>query len=170
MTVARYDDQYIIKKLGPVINGRIISAFPVEYCYFTPLPEEGQFGGSLDIPTLNVIGTHDEYFGTQESIAQQIARDGRGYGSADYTGNAYKTMKAQGMRQGLVCVCEEGRHDLTPTHDNFLREVLGAFLSRPHCCPDMDRILSQETLPFEVVDKTVHTLHLHLSKPPEDEP
>lgn len=171
MTLARYDDSYVLKKYGPIINGRIISAFPVEYCYFTPKPEEGKFGGSMDVPTLNLIGTNDEYFGTHDSIAQKIAADEiAGYGSKDFTGNAFKSMKAQGMRRGLVCVCEGGQHDLTPTHDNFLRDVLRAFMSRPHTCMEMDKILDNDLLPFKVVEKTPNIAHLLISKPQEDHP
>lgn len=38
------------------------------------------------------------------------------------------------MRRGLVCVLKDGRHDVSETHDNFLRDLLRAFLSSPHEC------------------------------------
>ena len=70
VTVARYADS----KYGEMINGRIVSAFNVEYCYFTPTPEAGQFGGNCHVPTLNFMGTHDQYFGSQDSVAQLVAK------------------------------------------------------------------------------------------------
>jgi len=59
MTVHRFDD----KRYGKLISGRIINAFGCEYCYFTPTLEAAKLGGSKDVPTLNIIGTCDEYFG-----------------------------------------------------------------------------------------------------------
>lgn len=135
MTVARFDDQ----RYGPMINGRIISAFSVEYCYFTPTPEDGQFGGNLEVPTLNLIGDADQYFGVQDSIAQNVSKDGAsGYGNQHLTGNAFQTMLKQGMTNGCVCVFEGGKHDLTETHDNALRQILRTFITTPghcHCLP-----------------------------------
>jgi hypothetical protein len=50
-----------------MITGRIINAFGCENCYFTPSEEAAKLGGSKEVPTLNIIGTHvgtcDEYFG-----------------------------------------------------------------------------------------------------------
>lgn len=129
MTVARFDDQ----RYGPLINGRIISAFSVEYCYFTPTAQAGQYGGSLDVPTLQLIGSHDEYFGIHDSIAQLIAADPqRGYGSKSLQGHSFETMRQQGMKTGCVCVFEEGLHDLTITADNAIREIFQTFLRRPY--------------------------------------
>jgi hypothetical protein len=97
MTVARFDD----KSFGTLINGRIISAFSVEYCYFTPTEAAAEFGGATDIPTLQLIGDCDEYFGIKDSIAQLIAQDPTtGYGNKDSKGHAFETMKRQGMEFG----------------------------------------------------------------------
>lgn len=153
MTVARFNDQ----KYGPLINGRIISAFSVEYCYFTPTPEAGKIGGSLDVPTLNLIGSHDQYFGNHESIAQLVAKGPTGYGSKNLTGNAYQTMKEQGVDRGLVCVFEQGKHDLTVTHDNALREIFQAFFTRPNRCHQLDQIWLKDPsmwTQIEVTDKS----------------
>lgn len=152
MTVARFDDQ----KYGPLINGRIISAFSIEYCYFTPTEQAGKLGGSLDVPTLNLIGSHDQYFGNNDSIAQLVAKGPTGYGSKNLTGNAFQTMKEQGVDRGLVCVFEQGKHDLTVTHDNALREIFAAFFTRPHRCHMLDEIWHRDpsmNTQIEVTDK-----------------
>jgi len=153
MTVARFDDQ----RYGPLINGRIISAFSAEYCYFTPTAEAGEFGGSLLVPTLQLIGSHDEYFGTQDSIAQLIAADPeQGYGSKNLLGHGFHTMKRQGMKTGCVCVFDEGRHDLTITADNVIRSILMVFLRRPSKIHELDKIwVNDPSLwqQIEVLDK-----------------
>merc|ERR1719356_768912 len=91
MTVARFDDQ----RYGAMIRGRIISAFSVEYCYFTPDRAAGTFGGNVDVPTLNIIGDQDEFFGPSDSVASNCIahRDEGGWGDYDFTGNAFKEMK-----------------------------------------------------------------------------
>jgi len=152
MTVARFDDQ----RYGPLINGRIISAFSAEYCYFTPTAEAGEFGGSLLVPTLQLIGSHDEYFGTRDSIAQLIAADAQGYGSKNLLGHGFQTMKRQDMKMGCVCVFDEGRHDLTITADNAIRSILMVFLRRPSKIHELDKIwVNDPSLwqQIEVLDK-----------------
>ena len=101
MTVCRFDDQ----RYGDLIVGRFINSFSMEYCYFTPEAEAGLLGGRLDIPTLNIIGTKDEYFGAVDSVAKIVAENG-GYGDRHLTGNGFKTMVRQGVDTGLVCVLE----------------------------------------------------------------
>jgi len=166
MTVARFND----KQYGRLISGRILSAFSVEYCYFTPSPEAARIGGSLKVPTLNIIGTHDEYFGLNRSIAQCIARDQiKGYGDPCFTGNAFNTMAVQRLECGLVCVLEKARHDATITHDNFVRDVLLAFLLRPHLCNHMDELWAHDVYLSSICavrQKTANLLHLHVSSLP----
>merc|ERR1712048_831423 len=107
MVLSRFDDQ----RYGSLINGRVLSAYSVEYCYFTPDAEAARFGGNLNVPTLNIIGTHDEYFGVHGSIAQGVAASG--HGTLDLHGHAFQTMLRQGMPCGCVCTFEGGKHDLT---------------------------------------------------------
>lgn len=153
MTVARFDDQ----RYGPLINGRIISAFSVEYCYFTPTPQAGEFGGSMEVPTLQLIGSHDQYFGCHDSIAQLVAKDPvHGYGDKQLKGNAFETMKRQGMDKGCCCVFEGGMHDLTVTHDNALRDIFSTFFSRPGRIHHLHEIWSNDgalAQQLEVLDK-----------------
>jgi hypothetical protein len=132
MTVARFDDQ----RYGATIRGRIISAFSVEYCYFTPTPEAALFGGNPDVPTLNIIGDADQYFGNVDSVAKRVSemKDKGGYGADVITGNAFETMKKQNIRYGLVTVLAGAKHDPSETHDNFLRDLLPAFLTAPGEC------------------------------------
>jgi len=128
MTVARFDDQ----RYGEMICGRFINSFSVEYCYFTPTKEDGELGGQLDVPTLNIIGTKDQYFGPEDSVAKIVAEDETtGYGDKDLTGNAYNTFVRQGIETALVCVLEDGVHSPCKTHDNFLRQLFDAFFTRP---------------------------------------
>lgn len=128
MTIARFDDQ----RYGKMVLGRFINSFSVEYCYFTPVPEAAEIGGQLDVPTLNIIGDADEYFGAEDSVASIVAADKEhGYGDAALTGNAYKTFVRQGMKCGLVCVTTGGTHGPCATHDNFLRQLFETFFTRP---------------------------------------
>jgi hypothetical protein len=64
MTVARLDD----RKYASFLNGRIISAFGCEYCYFTPRLEDAFLGGCLEVPTLQLIGDNDQYFAATNSV------------------------------------------------------------------------------------------------------
>jgi len=127
MTVARFDDQ----RYGAMLIGRFINSFSIEYCYFTPEPEAGLIGGQLDVPTLNIIGTKDQYFGKEDSVAKLVAENGvTGYGDRNLTGNGYNTLVRQGVDVGLVCVLEDGVHSPCNTHDNFMRQIFNTFFSR----------------------------------------
>lgn len=132
MTVARFDDQ----RYGSMIRGRIISAFSVEYCYFTPTRAAGEYGGSTEVPTLNIIGDDDQFFGINDSVAKHVCENKAlgGYGADNFTGNGYKNMKRQKLRRGVVAVLEGARHDASETHDNILRDLLSAFMSNPGSC------------------------------------
>lgn len=137
MTVARFDDQ----RYGKMLSGRFINSFSVEYCYFTPTPDAGELGGQLDVPTLNIIGTKDQYFGPVDSVAKLVAEDEtKGYGDKNLTGNAYNTFKRQGVDNALVCVLEDGVHSPCKTHDNFLRELLDTFYTRPGSIYELDLV------------------------------
>lgn len=136
MTIARFDDQ----RYGKSVLGRFINSFSVEYCYFTPLPEDGQIGGQKDVPTLNIIGSKDEYFGAVQSVAKIVVEDGMGYGDKNLTGNAYKTFVRQGLHHALVCVLEDGTHGPCITHDNQLREIFNTFFTRPHDIWQLERV------------------------------
>lgn len=128
MTIARFDDQ----RYGRMVLGRFINSFSVEYCYFTPVPEAAEIGGQLNVPTLNIIGDADEYFGPVDSVASIVASDKEhGYGDSALTGNAFKTFVRQGMKVGLVTVLTGGMHGPCSTHDNFLRQLFETFFARP---------------------------------------
>lgn len=132
MTVARFDD----RRYGAMIRGRIISAFSVEYCYFTPVREASTYGGDPEVATLNIIGDADQYFGNIKSVAKDVSlnkQDG-GWGETDLTGNGFREMKRQKLTRGLVVVLQGAKHDASETHDNFLRDLLRAFLASPHEC------------------------------------
>jgi len=137
MTIARFDDQ----RYGESVLGRFINSFSVEYCYFTPKPEAGQIGGQLTVPTLNIIGTKDQFFGPEDSVTKVVAQNGvTGYGEKNPTGNGYKTFVKQGMRVALVCVMENGVHSPCNTHDNFLRELFETFFTRPDSIWKLDKV------------------------------
>eukprot|EP00930_Biecheleria_cincta_P002454 TRINITY_DN103467_c0_g1_i1.p1 TRINITY_DN103467_c0_g1~~TRINITY_DN103467_c0_g1_i1.p1 ORF type:complete len:842 (-),score=183.78 TRINITY_DN103467_c0_g1_i1:52-2577(-) len=135
MTVARFDDE----RYGTQVLGRFINSFSIEYCYFTPTPEAGVLGGNRNVPTLNIIGTKDQYFGAEDSIAKIVSEDVHGYGK-QVTGNGYATMVQQGVTCGLVCVLENGVHSPCDTHDNFLRELFHTFFTRPASIPILHHI------------------------------
>jgi len=153
MTVTRFDDQ----RYGRMIVGRIIVSYACEYCYMHTSETDAKFGGQLDVPTLNMIGTHDEFFGPPAhgdfvgSCASKISAQPDGWGKANVTGNAYESMLQQGMLSGLVATFPTGEHDLTLTHNMPLRDVMLDFLHRPARCFDMlhnwrsDKYLSLHT-------------------------
>jgi len=149
MTIARFDDQ----RYGDMICGRFINSFSIEYCYFTPTPEAGELGGQLDIPTLNIIGTKDQYFGPEDSVAKIVASDGvSGYGTKNLTGNGYNTLVRQGCDTALVCVLEDGVHSPCNTHDNFLRQLFDAFFTRPGSIWELDSIWENDPTMRELIE------------------
>jgi len=148
MTVARFDDQ----RYGDMLCGRFINSFSVEYCYFTPSPEDGMIGGQTKIPTLNIIGTKDQYFGAEDSVAKLVSEDTEtGYGLANLQGHAYNTFCRQGMSDACVCLLENGVHSPCKTHDNFLRQLFDIFFSRPHDIWELDQIWSVDPTMAELV-------------------
>jgi len=149
MTVARFDDQ----RYGDMVMGRFINSFSVEYCYFTPTPADGEIGGQLKVPTLNIIGTKDQYFGAEDSVAKIVAEDEEtGYGSKNLTGHGYNTFWRQGMNDACVCLLENGVHSPCKTHDNFLRSLFDCFFSRPHDIWELDKIWSIDPTMAELVE------------------
>lgn len=141
MTCARFDDQ----RYGGMLIGRFINSFSIEYCYFTPREVDGRLGGQLDVPTLNIIGTHDEYFGNIESVAKLVAEDPEtGFGKANLDGHGYSTLVEQGCTSGLVAYLEGGVHGPCATHDNFLRDLFMTFFTRPGAIYKLPRIWSLE--------------------------
>jgi hypothetical protein len=88
------------------------------------------------VPTLNLIGTHDEFFGPPAhgtflgSCAAQISAQADGWGKKSVTGNAYQSMLEQGIRAGLVATFPGAQHDITTTHNHGVRDVLLDFLHR----------------------------------------
>ena len=119
-----------------------------EYTYFTPTRADADIGGQLDVPTLNLIGTRDEFFGPPErdgwagSIASKIAADGTdgtgsGWGDADLTGNGYSAFLRQGLKTALVATFVGADHDVTIDADNAVRDVLLSFLAAPLRCTEL---------------------------------
>mmetsp|Transcript_19779 Transcript_19779/g.54499 ORF Transcript_19779/g.54499 Transcript_19779/m.54499 type:complete len:619 (+) Transcript_19779:72-1928(+) len=148
MSIARFDDQ----RYGEMVCGRFINSFSVEYCYFTPTPEDGDIGGQLDIPTLNIIGTKDQYFGAEDSISKIVAEDDdTGYGDENLTGNGFKTFLKQGLECALVCVLEDGVHSPCKTHDNFLRQLFNSFFARPGSIWELDTQWSVDPTMAELI-------------------
>ncbi|CAE7598907.1 unnamed protein product, partial [Symbiodinium sp. CCMP2456] len=128
MTVSRFDDG----RYGHQVLGRFINSFSIEYCYFTPKQEDAQIGGNKDVPTLNIIGTKDEYFGGADSVAALVQADKeRGFGDVKLDGHGFDMMMEQELGTGLVCYMEGGKHGPCPSHDNFLRRLFQTFFTRP---------------------------------------
>lgn len=85
--------------------------------------------GDPTIPTLNLVGCEDQYFGRTNSVAAKVAQ------ATDLPavrGHAFETMVERGITHGLVCHFEGAVHTLLRTHDTVVREVLADFLQRPH--------------------------------------
>lgn len=154
MTVARFDDQ----RYGEQVCGRFINSFGMEYCYFTPTVEAGKLGGQLDVPTVNIIGTKDEFFGPIDSVAKIVVEDEvSGYGDKQLDGNGYNTMVEQGVDCGLVCVLEDGVHSPCNTHDNFLRPLFSTFFTRPGQIWELDDIWDVDSHLRELMSVTHRT-------------
>ncbi|CAJ1434594.1 unnamed protein product [Effrenium voratum] len=127
MTVARFDDQRY-GEMAPSLRAKW-----GKIGYFTPEREAGLIGGQLDVPTLNIIGTKDQYFGPVESVAKVVAVNGvTGYGDKNLTGNGYKTMALQAGE--ALAQQRDGVHSPCETHDNFLRQLFNTFFSRRGSC------------------------------------
>jgi len=137
MTIARFDDQ----RYGEQVCGRFINSFSCEYNYFCPTPQAGELGGQTDVPTLNIIGTKDQYFGPEDSVAKIVALDKKsGYGNRNMVGHGYNTFVKQGVESGLVVLLEDGVHSPCNTHDNFLRQLFDIFFARPGSIWELDAI------------------------------
>jgi hypothetical protein len=62
------------ESFSDTINGRVIISYPCEPNYWTYFrPEDEGIKGDKDIPTLNLIGTHDQYFACRDSVASKVA-------------------------------------------------------------------------------------------------
>ena len=153
MSISRFDD----REYGKLITSRVLNAYGGEYTYFTPTRAAADLGGQLDVPTLNLIGTRDEFFGPpahdsgprawEGSIASQIAADATtGWGDADLTGNAYASYLRQGVRRGLVP--PRGREPGTPCCIHaWARTRQGLERGTPCCAPLMSYVLYELTSP-----------------------
>lgn len=137
MTIARFDDQ----RYGSMIIGRFVNSFSIEYCYFTPTEEDGRIGGQIEVPTMNIIGTRDQFFGPIDSVAKLVAEDtDTGYGDTELDGHAFPQLVKQQVHRGLVVIFEDGVHSPCDTHDNFLRPLFDLFFRRAADIWQIDRI------------------------------
>ena len=118
MTVHRFDDQ----RYGSMIRGRIINAFGCEHCYFTPTEEAARLGGSKDVPTLNLIGTCDEYF---DPPADETFSYLCGYKKSVPEGGGYPTYGAMDTWHGSKSYkiakepCPPGYGEQNPTGNGY---------------------------------------------------
>lgn len=112
-----------------LINGRVILAYPCENNYWTYFrPEDAGIAGDPMVPTLNLVGCDDQYFGRRDSVAAKVAE------ASDLPpprGHAFDAMVERGLTHGLVCHFEGAVHTLLKTHDSVVREVFLDFLERP---------------------------------------
>jgi len=146
MTVTRFND----KPYGKLITARIINAYACEYCYFTPTREAADLGGQKEVPTLNLIGTHDEFFGPTRdgagstvgpdwdgSISSKVAEDtSTGWGDPP-TGNAFASFVRQGVQMGLVATVVGAQHDATLKGNHAVADIFLSFLAAPHRCAEL---------------------------------
>jgi len=154
MTVSRFDDQ----RYGGMLIGRFINSFSIEYCYFTPDPEDGELGGQVDVPTLNIIGDQDEFFGPNESVAKAVVEDGvSGYGDKKLDGHGYDSLVGSGATCALVVVNEGGVHAPCDTHDNFLRQLFETFFTRPGAIFKLPKIWKMESSRKDLIKRVKGT-------------
>uniref|UniRef100_A0A061SFR3 Uncharacterized protein n=1 Tax=Tetraselmis sp. GSL018 TaxID=582737 RepID=A0A061SFR3_9CHLO len=107
-----------------IINGRVILAYPCEPNYWTYFrPEDAGIAGDAAIPTLNLVGCDDQYFGRRDSVAAMVAQMS---GLPPVRGHALEAMAERGCTHGLVCHFEGAVHTLLKTHDSVVREVLAS--------------------------------------------
>jgi hypothetical protein len=112
-----------------IVNGRVILAYPCEPNYWTYFrPEDEGIAGDPRVPTLNLVGCDDQYFGRRNSVAARVAEVSD---LPAVRGHAFETMVERGLSHGLVCHFEGAVHTLLRTHDSVVREVLTDFLQRP---------------------------------------
>ena len=109
MLCAQLDDSH----LGEVLLGKVLVGWPCAVGPRCPARERAALVGSREHPVLAVIGAEDEFFG----------------GS-----HAGEALAAHAPLAALSVVIEGHGHDVTatPAADAFFRELLLAFLLRPH--------------------------------------
>jgi len=117
---------------SPFIRGRLVVAYGMEMCYIN---RSGASECSGRIPTLNIIGTHDEYFSSQPTAVAMIEASHAGYGGV--VGHGFGEMGSEMRAAGFefhaaaAIQVQGGMHDLTTTHDALLRKLFAFFAASP---------------------------------------
>lgn len=120
----------------------------------------GLFGSAwrVDVPTLCVNGSEDQFFGRRSSVSSAILQRAREQEERDeaeangnknmeknmetwrrgerpnITGDAGQRMIELGMTRAFVAQMEGGRHAMCDTHDLALYRLLAEFLAKPEEC------------------------------------
>ena len=118
----------------------------------------GLFGSAwrVDVPTLCVNGSEDQFFGRRSSVSSAIlqrAKEQEERDEAEANGNAQKNMETWrrgerpnitgdagqrmselGMTRAFVAQMEGARHAMCDTHDLALYRLLAEFLAKPEEC------------------------------------
>ncbi|CAJ1342608.1 unnamed protein product [Effrenium voratum] len=114
------------------LSGRIISAWSCEENYFVGSKRGSETGGGGEgIPVLNIIGTADEFFSKNGSVAAQVARSSVDYGTKDIEGHCLRSFQASNLRSAAVLLLQGAAHDSSLTHDDAIRSFLSEFLASP---------------------------------------
>lgn len=96
------------------LDGVIIDGYSCEFNYYQSCADNARIcEDSCDksIPFLNLIGENDEWFGRiNTSMANRVAAHPDGYGSANITGNCYKTFSEQGFSDTITVVLGDTAH------------------------------------------------------------
>mmetsp|Transcript_46125 Transcript_46125/g.147601 ORF Transcript_46125/g.147601 Transcript_46125/m.147601 type:complete len:250 (-) Transcript_46125:8-757(-) len=98
--------------LGDVVLGRIIIGYPCEDTFWTYFrPEDAGIAGDRDVPTLNLMGVHDKFFGRTESIANTIVE---ACDLPPIKGHGYDAMVKEKLTAGLVVHLEGAEQNPKP--------------------------------------------------------
>ena len=153
--------QLPVDAFGTLLRGRIIIGWPCELNFWNndrartasraadgalravdemtgADPFKALLAGGVDLPTLAVNGTADDFFAERDSIAASVA-DALGVPAEKRpTGDAQRTFEGLGLTHACVAVLDGGYHDPTVTHDDSLRALLLEMLQRPELIGRLD--------------------------------
>lgn len=120
-----------------LIRGRVLAAYSCEPNYWNyDVEGAGMLKGHPSIPTLNLIGEDDQFFGAGKSIAVRVATTIAG--RPPIAGHGFHTMCQVALQWGLVALLKGANHSMTLTHDAVIRELLTDFLERPqYACREL---------------------------------
>jgi len=135
----------------PAVSSSSRSASPAMMGH-KPHPPRGLFGSRwrVDVPTLCVNGSADQFFGRRDSVSERVVHKSsdeliKQGDRPSITGDAGQRIAELGMRCAFVAQMEGAKHAMCVSHDAALRVTLRAFLADPTQCVFIPEVWRLET-------------------------